>query len=243
MATTFASRSASTPQPDEIEPYARDGNEEYKSHKASGRYTRVHSPSLIGGLPLELWWNVLEITDDPRALLATGYTCKAFCGVVRNIIEKRTIMMELNDLLDDPTRGYFFRGASIRSAILSTWISTYDPKSLRLQAMLISDGRLLLRSQTRSAFSRLKSVTDLTLHCIHFSTFSDFSRTVCALPNLSTLVLRNVTVNDSRSYSLQGIYFARSLRLKWLDEALNVVGRQGPSRLHPGEASSTLNIE
>ncbi|EMD34191.1 hypothetical protein CERSUDRAFT_86322 [Gelatoporia subvermispora B] len=178
---------------DESEEYGRDKTEGYQSDEESDRYAPIHSPS-VRGLPVELWWDILEITNDPRALLATGCTCKTLRDIVREIIEKRTHMRRLDDVLSDPTGGYFFSTTRIQSAELPSCISTYHTKSQRLQFMEISDGRLSLRSQMRTALSRLKSVTHLYLRYIHFSTFSDFARTVCALPNLYALELRVVTL-------------------------------------------------
>ncbi|EMD34193.1 hypothetical protein CERSUDRAFT_107448 [Gelatoporia subvermispora B] len=212
----------------ESEEYGSDEREEYKSDEDSDGNAPIHSPA-VRGLPVELWWNILEIANDGRALLATGCTCKTLRDIVREIIEKRTHMDRLDDILSDPTGGYFFSTARIRSAELPSCISTYHTKSQRLQSMEISHGRLLLRSQTRSALSQLKSVTTLTLEDIHFSTFSDFARTVCALPNLSTLILWRVTVDASRSYSLEGVYFARDLRLKELSINNCAFGESHPS--------------
>ncbi|EMD34201.1 hypothetical protein CERSUDRAFT_67279 [Gelatoporia subvermispora B] len=207
---------------------------EYESDNIFNQYICLHSSSPVGGLALELWWDILEIVDDPRALIATGCTCKTLRDVVREIITKRTYrsgtgpttaihrscgvtLRKLGDLLSDPTGGYFFSEAWIKGAELPLWMLRYDTKSPRLRTMTIGNGRLLLPPQMRCAFSRLKSVTTLHLMSIHFSTFSDFARTVCALPNLDTLRLFSVTVEDSRSYSLEGVYFARDLHLKNLE--------------------------
>ncbi|EMD34196.1 hypothetical protein CERSUDRAFT_97459 [Gelatoporia subvermispora B] len=88
---------------DESEEYDRDENEKHWLHDAYDEY----SPSPVGGLPLELWWNILEITNDGRALLAIGCTCKTLHDIVREIIKKRTEMTSMDDLLSDPTGGYF----------------------------------------------------------------------------------------------------------------------------------------
>ncbi|EMD34203.1 hypothetical protein CERSUDRAFT_125417 [Gelatoporia subvermispora B] len=213
---------------DEREEYVKDGKEEYKSHDELNQYTCVHSLSPVRGIPPELWWNILEMTDDPRALLAAGCTCRTLRDIVREIIKKRTDMSGLDDLLSDPTGGYFFSRASIRSAELPPWISRYDTKSGRLREMTIVGGTLLLRSQARSALSKLNSVTTLRLTDTHFLSFSDFARTVCAVPNVDTFVLYHVTMNDSRSYSLEGIYFARDLRLKKLYIANCAFGESHP---------------
>ncbi|EMD41222.1 hypothetical protein CERSUDRAFT_89802 [Gelatoporia subvermispora B] len=85
-----------------------------------------------------------------------------------------------------------------------------------LAGPLASVKMLSMSSQTRSSLSLLHSVTFLRLQKTHFVSFSEFARTVCALPNLFTLELWNVTIDTSRSYSLNGVYFARALHLKHL---------------------------
>ncbi|EMD41216.1 hypothetical protein CERSUDRAFT_69823 [Gelatoporia subvermispora B] len=145
-------------------------------------------PSPVGGLPLELWWNIFEIVNDPRTLLNCGCACKTFCDVVQEIISGRSEHYEHGS------------AKTVCLGIVGQELGT----------------RLPLRFQMRFALSRLKTVTTLKLWDILFSSFSDFARTICALPNLSTLDLYSVTLNDNGSYSLNDLYFAGALSLKML---------------------------
>ncbi|EMD41197.1 hypothetical protein CERSUDRAFT_89781 [Gelatoporia subvermispora B] len=194
-------------------------NREYELEDEPSKDVRVR-PLSPGSLPGELWDSILKIVDDGRALLAAGCTCKALRDIVKEIIEKRR-RIGLFDLASDPTRGYFLRGAKIEVVRLPSWLSTYDMKSLRLPRLVImsslSGRSLALALPMRCALSALTSVTSLTLTDIHFSSFPNFARLVCALPNLATLSLRAVTVNDRGSPTLKGAYFARDLHLKELE--------------------------
>ncbi|EMD41193.1 hypothetical protein CERSUDRAFT_109814 [Gelatoporia subvermispora B] len=192
--------------------------------------TRPCSPLRAGALPLELWWGIFKIIDDPRALLACGYTCVAFRDAVRRVVYGRAAQwidrgMAKMQLAADPTGGYFFERLWFWSHCFLSWMSTFPIPSPRLRFLWISGPQTLqttthtlsLRFQTRLALSRLTTITHLELSHVHFSSFSDFARMVCALPNLATLKLDGVIVDDRGSSALQGAYFARDLRLKKLE--------------------------
>ncbi|EMD41226.1 hypothetical protein CERSUDRAFT_120419 [Gelatoporia subvermispora B] len=193
-------------------------------------YICAQFPSPAGGLPLELWWDILEMIENPRSLLACGCTCKTFRDVVRKIISSRIDQARDFEtgaakaaLATDPTRGYFYDHLCFWSNDFMSWLSTF-PTSGRLNDIDVDGGWhhetrpvLTLRFQMRLALSRLKTVTKLSLHDVRFSSFSDFARTICSLPSLSKLHLWDVTVNDSRTESLEDVYFARALRLEELD--------------------------
>ncbi|EMD41195.1 hypothetical protein CERSUDRAFT_109816 [Gelatoporia subvermispora B] len=202
------------------------GSEEYNSHERAeyeledepSKDVRVR-PLSPGSLPGELWDSILKIVDDGRALLAAGCTCKALRDIVEEIVDTRRRIGAF-DLACDPTRGYFLRTAIVDVAQLPAWISTYDMKTLRVQGLWIqgseSGWSLALRPPMRCALSLLTLVTTLNLRDTGFSSFSEFARLVCSLPNLATLSLRAVTVNDRGSPTLKGAYFAHDLRLERL---------------------------
>ncbi|EMD41196.1 hypothetical protein CERSUDRAFT_109817 [Gelatoporia subvermispora B] len=207
------------------------------SEHQSGEDMCVYFPLRAGALPLELWWGILEIIDDPRALLACGCTCVAFRDAVRRVIDGLASQwidrgMVKMQLAADPTSGYFLQRLAFWSHDFLSWMSTFPIPSPRLRTLNIAGLWMLqktrhtlsLRFQTRLALSRLTTITHLELSTIHFSSFSDFTRLVCALPNLDTLLLIRVTVNDRGGSTLQGAYFARDLRLKelWPDRKLRI---------------------
>ncbi|EMD31687.1 hypothetical protein CERSUDRAFT_69186 [Gelatoporia subvermispora B] len=200
------------------EEFDADEQQECKLEDDPSKDVRVH-PLSPGSLPVELWWNTLKIVDDGRALLATGCTCKALCDIVRGIVEKRR-RIRVFDLASDPTRGYFLPSAEVNAERLPSWVSTYDMKSLQFRRMEIASSRsgrfLALCPRTRCALSLLTSVTSLLVWETPFSSSTDFARLVCSLPDLATLRLEGVAVNDRGSSTLHGAYFARRLRLKEL---------------------------
>ncbi|EMD41203.1 hypothetical protein CERSUDRAFT_89786 [Gelatoporia subvermispora B] len=189
---------------DESREYASCDGEEFDSEERAdygledepSKHVRVH-PLSRGSLPVELWLSILKIEDDGRALQAAGCTCKALRDIVRKIVQKRRYI------------GRYNRNGSIASMGI-------DIRHGELA--FLADAYFWSRFRAGSGTASSDEMRTLTAHT-HFSSFSDFARLVCALPNLVILWLIRVTVDD-RGSTLQGAYFARDLRLKelWISQ-------------------------
>ncbi|OCH88701.1 hypothetical protein OBBRIDRAFT_826955 [Obba rivulosa] len=191
--------------------------------------------TLPAGLPLEIWYIILESVDDARALLVCTSICKTFATWVRRMLSDlinpyryaylQSRCLPLNKLRrhvkGSTVVGYLVRNQLQQAYILPEWlmnfVCVFAGKMRALHTLKIRSETAIslpyLRPPYMRAASRFQGVVELELSNFSFFSFGDFARFVCALPSLRSLALESVTWDRGPRRDLYGEPFAKHLHL------------------------------
>ncbi|EMD31078.1 hypothetical protein CERSUDRAFT_127620, partial [Gelatoporia subvermispora B] len=148
-----------------------------------------------GGLPVELWYHIIESIDDLESFHACGVTCKLLACLIKQIEARYADALLEVDEISELKQLHHQVSQQSPKALLRTWI-TVGPALLpqfilrflgrihRLQVFLVS-GTLLetpllpaLRRQLLTAAACFHTVTYLLLYYFEFWSFADFARLI-----------------------------------------------------------------
>ncbi|OCH86828.1 hypothetical protein OBBRIDRAFT_890210 [Obba rivulosa] len=189
-----------------------------------------------GGLPLELWFRILDNIDNLKTWFACGLTCKLLESRIRQVaMEFKRAHAETFASLDlhelhhaiarHPIVGNLVDVVRISHQSTTKFIYEFSGKLHTLRDLYIAAGRWRypeapppnplphFRPPLLSAASRFRSLNFLSLYKVAFWSFRDFSRLICAFPSLLRLHLEFVSWQRDEGCSLSDEPFAESLCL------------------------------
>ncbi|OCH93334.1 hypothetical protein OBBRIDRAFT_327486 [Obba rivulosa] len=185
-------------------------------------------------LPVEIWYQIVEVVDDPRSLLALACVCRSLNDWVMQTFARydeycSRVLQTADDLhslrhsfRETPTLPFFLRYIVLEDSLLLNFAVEFVGFCPNLREIVIRSSSdpppppLSLSMQMRLVLSQFKSVTRLHLMFDDFATFKDLIRFICAFPKLLDLTLVEVGYARGCACVLEQVPVARTLHLRTL---------------------------
>ncbi|OCH86835.1 hypothetical protein OBBRIDRAFT_201439 [Obba rivulosa] len=188
-----------------------------------------------GGLPLEIWFLVLDVAEDFSTLLACGLTCKVLAARVLQMESTLSTLYQSHDnfldmaglhqhILHVPLAGRVLKNVVISAKSLTRFLFEFSATLDTLQILRVHSSTRgtaepvpILRAPHFRAAARFKAIQYLELRHTLFWSFRDYARLVCSFPNLHHLESTDVIWHRMEGPSLANESFAGSLSLRSIE--------------------------